>query len=141
MFQINNPNGTNGAGLPIFVQPLSWNPAVLFRRARLICARQVVEHIDDFNRLSLMLTDLLPEDDQHDVACEGFGNFDCVKPADGDDRKGYRQADYDVSGNVNSARRVMFVVVDDRLDRLDYLFHGCSLHRGLLFLLSKQAFI
>ena len=27
----------------------------------------------------LMLTDLLPEDDQHDIACEGFWNFDFVK--------------------------------------------------------------
>ena len=61
------------------VQPLSWNPAVLFRRARLICGGQVVEDIDGFNRLSLMLTDLMPEDDQHDIACEGFGNFDFVK--------------------------------------------------------------
>ena len=50
-----------------------------FRRARLICGGQVVEDIDDFNRLSLMLTDLLPENDQHDIACEGFGNFDLVK--------------------------------------------------------------
>ena len=40
---------------------------------------QVVEDIDGFNRLSLMLTDLMPEDDQHDIACEGFGNFDFVK--------------------------------------------------------------
>ncbi len=66
-FQLNNNNGAN-----IRVQPLSWNPAVFFRRARLICGGQVVEDIDDFNRLSLMLTDLLPEDDQNDIACEGF---------------------------------------------------------------------
>ena len=61
------------------VQPLSWNPAVFFRRARLICGGQAVADIDDFNRLSLMLTDLMPEDDQHDIACEGFGNYDFVK--------------------------------------------------------------
>ena len=61
-----------------------------------------------FNRLSLMLIDLLPEDDQHDVACEGFGNYAYVRSPDGDERKGYRQTDYDVSGNDNSARRVMF---------------------------------
>ena len=53
--QLNNNNGGN-----IRVQPLSWNPAVFFRRARLICGGQVVEDIDDFNRLSLMLTDLTP---------------------------------------------------------------------------------
>ena len=73
-FQLNNNNGNGN-----MVQPLSWNPAVFFRRARLICGGQVVDDIGDFNRLGLMLTDLLPEDDQHDIACEGFGNFDLVK--------------------------------------------------------------
>ena len=75
-FQLNNHNGTNAAGLQVMVQPLSWNPAVFFRRARLICGGQVVAVIDGFNRLSLMLPHLLSEDDQHDIACEGFGNFD-----------------------------------------------------------------
>ena len=78
-FQLNNHNGNNGANFPIMVQPLSWNPAVFFRRARLICGGQVVEDIDGFNRLSLTLTNLMPEDDQHDIACEGFCNFDFVK--------------------------------------------------------------
>ena len=54
--QLNNNNGTNRDGFQIMVQPLSWNPAVFFRRARLICGGQVVEDIDDFNRLSLLLT-------------------------------------------------------------------------------------
>ena len=110
-FQLNNHNGTNGDGFQIMVLPLSWNPAVFFRRARLICGGQVVENIDDFNSLSLMLTDLLPEDDQHDIGCEGFGNLGFVKGAAAqaaDQRKGYRQTDYDLSGNVGSARRVMF---------------------------------
>ena len=71
-FQFNNSNGNNADGFQIMVQPLSWNPAVFFHRARLICGGQVVEGIDDFNRRSLMLTDLLPEDDQHDIGCEGF---------------------------------------------------------------------
>ena len=110
-FQLNNNNGTNGDGFQVMVQPLSWNPAVSFRRARLICGGQVVEDVDDFNRLSLMLTDLLPEDDQHDIGCESFGNFDFVKGAAAqaaDQRKSYRQTDYDLSGNVGLARRVMF---------------------------------
>ena len=51
-FQLNNHNGNNSANFPIMVTPLSWNPAVFFRRARLICGGQVVEGIDDFNRLS-----------------------------------------------------------------------------------------
>ena len=41
-FQLNNHNGNNGDGFQIMVQPLSWNPAVFFRRARLICGGQVV---------------------------------------------------------------------------------------------------
>ena len=109
-FHLNNNNGNN-TGFQIMVQPLSWNPAVFFRRARLICGGQVVEGIDDFNRPSLMLTDPLPEDDQHDIACEGFGNFDFVKgeaAQAADARKGYRQDDYDRSGNVYLARRVQF---------------------------------
>ena len=110
-FQLNNNNGNNADGFQIMVQPLSWNPAVFLRRARLVCGGQVVEDIDDFNRLSLMLIDLLFEDDQHDIGCEGFGNFDFVKGAAAqaaDQRKSYRQTGYDLSGNVSLARRVMF---------------------------------
>ena len=47
-FQLNNNNGNNTDGFQIMVQPLSWNPAVFFRRARLICGGQIVEEIDDF---------------------------------------------------------------------------------------------
>ena len=127
----------------IHVQPLSWNPAVFFRRPRLICGGQVVEGIGDFNRLSLMLIDLLLEGDQGDIACEGFGNFDFVKGADahGDDkRKGYyRQTDSDVSGNVYLARRVMFKPMlglfnQEKLPRLRY----CPLQIELE-LVSSQA--
>ena len=110
-FQLNNNNGTNAQDFQIMVQPLSWNPAVFFRRAKLICGGQVVEDSGDFSRLSLMLTDLLPEDDQHEIACEGFGNFDFVKgeaAKAADARKGYRQDDYDRPGNVYLARRVQF---------------------------------
>ena len=104
-FQLNNHNGstTGSVQVPIMLQPLSWNPAVFFRRARLICGGQVIDDIDDFNRLSLMLIDLLPEDEQHDIACEGFGNFDFVKgevAQESDPRKGYRMDDYDLAGNV-----------------------------------------
>ena len=82
-----------------------------FRRARLICGGQVVKDTDGFHRLSLMLTDVMPEGDQHDIACEGFGNFDFVKgdaAQAADERKGHRQDDYDRSGNVYLARRVQF---------------------------------
>ena len=58
-----------------------------------------------------MLSDLLPEDDQSDIACEGFGDFDFVKgeaAQAAEQRKGYRQTGYDSSGSVTLARRVMF---------------------------------
>ena len=110
-FQLNNNNGVDANDFQIMVQPLSFNPASFFRRCRLIAGGQIVEDIDDFSRLSLMLTDLLPEDDQHNIACEGFGNFGFVKDEAAqatDERKGYRQDDYDRSGNVFLARRVQF---------------------------------
>ena len=109
-FQLSDNNGNNTGGFRIMIQPLSKNPAVFLRRARLICGGQVVEDIDDFNRPSLMLTDLLPEGDQHDIACEGFGNFGSVKgeaAQAADQRKSYRQTGYDLPDNVNLARRVM----------------------------------
>ena len=49
-----------------------------------------------------MLTDLLPEDDQHYIACEGFGGFDFVKgeaAQAADQRKSYRQTGYGLSGS------------------------------------------
>ena len=58
-----------------------------------------------------MPTDPLPEDDQHDLGCEGFGKFDVVKgdvAQAADQRKSYRQTGYELSGNIGLARRVMF---------------------------------
>ena len=58
-----------------------------------------------------MLTDLPPEDDQGDIACEGFGDCDFVTgeaAQAGGQTKSYRQADHDLSGNVMLARRGMF---------------------------------
>ena len=47
-FRLNNTSGTNADGFRIMVQPLSWNPAVFFRRARLIVSGVCVEDIDGF---------------------------------------------------------------------------------------------
>ena len=99
------------------IQPLSWNPAIFFRRARVIAGGQILEDIDDFNRLSMMLTCLKPRDEQLMIASEGFGSFDDKGPgvteAGGgvqDDRKNYRTDDYDIGGYVEPAgsRRVLF---------------------------------
>ena len=78
MFQLNN-TGNAGAteGSPSkMLEPLSWNPAVFFKRARIICGGVVVEDIDNFNRLGLMLTALKTEEEQNTIAGEGFCNFD-----------------------------------------------------------------
>ena len=102
-------NPDQSPGFPTPVIPLHWNPAVFFRRARLICGGVVVEDIDDFNRLSLMLTSLMSEDEQT-MAIEGFGHYDdkyTIEP-DNDNRASYRQEDFDYAGNVYDSRRVMF---------------------------------
>ena len=63
-FQLNNHNPDQDSGFPTPVTPLHWNPAVFFRRARLIAGGQILEDTDDFNRPSLMLTALMSEDEQ-----------------------------------------------------------------------------
>ena len=79
-----------------------------FRRARIIAGGQVIEAIDDFNSLSLMLTALKPEEKLM-IAAEGFGSFDDRYPSAGDDtRKTYRTQDCDKSGVVWQSRRVLF---------------------------------
>ena len=71
MLQLNNA-GNLGApeGSPFkSIEPLPWNPAVFFRRARIIRGGVVVEDIDDFNRLSLMLIALKTEEEQNMQHC------------------------------------------------------------------------
>ena len=113
MFQLNNTGNVGAAeGTSLkMVEPLSWNPAVFFRRARLICGGQVVEDIDSFNSLSLMLTALKTEEEQNTIAGEGFCNFDgkyTVEGAASDSRSTYRQEDCDQTGLVIANRRVLF---------------------------------
>ena len=92
-----------------YISPLSWNPAVFFRRARTICGGFVVEDIDDFNRLSLMITALKSDEEQLMSASEGFGSFDDrYGDVANDNRKEYRGGDYDKSGLAYASRRVFF---------------------------------
>ena len=113
MFQLNN-TGNVGAteGSPSkMLEPLYWNPAVFFRRARIICGGVVVEDVDNFNRPGLMLTALKTEEEQNKIAGEGFCNFDgkfAPPNTEGDSRSTYRQEDYDQAGLTISARRVLF---------------------------------
>ena len=105
----NNGNAATGA-----TQPLHWNPAVMFRRARVICGGTVVEDIDDINRLSLMFTALKSQDDQKEIAMEGFGLFDrnfepsaggLVEDPDAEDsgeRKIYRVSDWGEAGTIKN---------------------------------------
>ena len=77
MFQLNNTGHVGAAEgtAPKMIEPLSWNPAVFFRRCRVIAGGQVIEDIDSFNRLSLMLTALKTEEEQNTIAGDGFCNF------------------------------------------------------------------
>ena len=112
MFQLSNTGNigaAEGASLKR-IEPLSWNPAVFFRRARNICGGVVVEDTDNFNRLPLMLTALKTEEEQNTIAGEGFCNFDdkyAVEQQTGS-RSTYRQEGYDQAGLVITARRVLF---------------------------------
>ena len=74
MFQLNNTGDIGAAeGTSLkSIGPLSWNPAVFFRRARIICGGVVVEDIGNFNRLSLMLTALKAEEEQILLLEKGF---------------------------------------------------------------------
>ena len=74
MFQLNNAGnvGAPEGSATKALEPLSWNPAVFFRRARTICGGVVVEDIDNFNRLSLMLAALTNEEEQNSIAGEGL---------------------------------------------------------------------
>ena len=74
MLQPNNKD--YDAASSIYVQPLSWNPAVFFRRCRIIVGGIVTEDIDNSNRLPLMFHSLKPEEEQLGIASEGFGSFD-----------------------------------------------------------------
>ena len=111
MFQLNNKD--YDAASSIFLQPLSWNPAVCFKRCRLIAGGQIIEDIGKFNRLSLMLTALKPEDEQLGIASEGFGSFDAKYGSQAaDPRKTYRLDDHERSGIVAAGRKVMFKPLD-----------------------------
>ena len=93
----------------LYLQPLSWNPAVFFRRCRIIAGGVVIEDIDNFNRLPFMLHALKSEEEQLGIAAEGFCSFD-DKHANvaTDTRKSDRLENHYQSGTVFAGRRVMF---------------------------------
>ena len=106
-FQLNNlewsADGTK------CIKPLSWNPAVFFRRARVIAGGQVIDDIDGFNGLSLMITAFKSDEEQLMIASEGFGSFDDRYGVVADDnRTEDRSDDFDKSGSVFQSRRVVF---------------------------------
>ena len=134
MCQLNNTGNVGaaeGASLKM-VEPLSWNPAVFFRRCGVIAGGQVIEDIDSFNRLSLMLTALKTEEEQNTVAGEGFCNFDgkyTVEGAASDSRSTYRQEDYDQAGLVITNRRDLFKPMLGILEQEDSFRLGIVLSR------------
>ena len=82
---------------------------MFFRRARIIAGEQVIEDIDDLNRLSLMLTSLQSGEEQLMISSEGFNSFDDQYGDDSNDcHKTFLNFDYDKAGYVFEARRVIF---------------------------------
>ena len=86
-----------------------WNPAVFFRRARIVCAGVLIEDIGNFTRLSLIFTALKTEEEQNDIAAEGFGFFDdkYIESSIGS-RSTSRSEDFDKAGSVHASRKVVF---------------------------------
>ena len=70
----------------------------------------MVEDIDNFSRLSLMLTALKTEEGQNTIAGESCCNchFKHATEQQNDSRSTYRQEDYDKAGYVGVSRRVRF---------------------------------
>ena len=107
MFQLDNKD--YDAASSIYVQPLSWNPAVFFRMCRIIVGGVVIEDIDNINRLSLMFHSMKTEEEQLGIASEGFGSFDNKHGSQAaDPRKTYRLDDHERSGIVAAGRKFMF---------------------------------
>ena len=121
MFTLSNLNPASPINV---IKPLHWNLAVLFRRCRVTCGSVVIEDIDGFNRLSLMLTALKPVDEQTNIAMQGFCLFDRLNdPADqevtdwntgrngredADERKSYSVSDWDEASATQNQRTVVF---------------------------------
>jgi hypothetical protein len=97
-FQLNNPDVATKT-----LEPLSWNPAVFFRRVRLLGGGQIIEDIDSFNRLSMMLTACLPESEQLAIAGEGFGSYDTTEALNA-----HSSFDHNRAGKIGEARKVLF---------------------------------
>ena len=154
MFTLHNQGG--GANN---TQPLHWNPAVMFRRARIIAGGQVIEDIDDFNRLSLMMAALKPQDGQKEIAMEGFGLFDIQYDAvamvngggfnpdsvdAGDNREIYRNRDWDEAGPIFEFRPVLFkpmlrIIAQEKLTPLRYC--PLQIELGLVSSASECMFV
>ena len=92
------------AGENDILQPVHYNPAVFFSRARLICGGVVVEDVNDFDRLSVMLTELMSEEQQMIMATKGFGSMVVASDEkEKDDEVGIHNAE-----SVKTSRIVMF---------------------------------
>ena len=138
MFTLHNLNPASPINV---IKPLHWNPAVLFRRCRVTCGGVVIEDIDYFNRLSLMMAALKPVDEQIDIVMQGFCLFDRVNDSadqeatdwntgrdgleDADERNSYRVSGWDEASAIENQRTVLFkpklgIVDQEKLTPLRY---------------------
>lgn len=70
MFDLNNDDNVDGKHL----RPLG-GPHTFFRRARLLCSGQLVEDIQDYNRIHEMFHTLISKDSRENDSAEAFGNL------------------------------------------------------------------
>lgn len=131
------------------IKHLHWTPAVLFRRCRVSCGGAVIEDIDDYNRLSLMLTALKPVDEQKYIAMQGFGLFGRVNDSadlqetdwntgrddseDADERKSYRVSDWDEASAVKNTEQFYSSLC------LEFLTKISLFHSGMLLYSSNSS--
>ena len=110
MVQLNSKGYVTAENHLVWVQPLSWNPAVFFRRVRLICGGQVIEDKNNSNRLSIMVQSPQTDEKRMRIASEGFGTMD-LYPGDGaeDNRNVHNIAHAENSGLVHHSKRVLFM--------------------------------
>ena len=74
MFDVRN-NGTSGQYLYVL-----GGPHCFFRRMRILAAGQLVEDIDNYNRIHEMMSVLVASESRDNQAAEAFGyNWDCIQ--------------------------------------------------------------
>ena len=79
-FNVNNDTKLTGDAAATNLTPLVAGPWGFFRRMRVICGGQIVEDIDNYNRLHQMFHIMKPTEKRFNDAIEGFGTIETGTP-------------------------------------------------------------